>query len=89
MVASIEGAESSPNSSVYSPSGGGTLLESAGPGVWAGTPVPADCSPGDDGRPLRSAPTASALPEDSSHGLAVGKTLSRTTTRNYGAKGVA
>jgi len=26
---------------------GGTLLESAGPGVWVGTPVPTDCCTGD------------------------------------------
>ena len=30
--------------------GGDILLESAGRGVWAGTPGPADCSPG-NGRP--------------------------------------
>ena len=31
--------------------GGGTRSERAGPGVWAGTPGPGDCLPGDAGRP--------------------------------------
>ena len=38
--------------------GGGTLLESGGPGVWVGTPVPSDCSPG-DGRPSAVRPRVS------------------------------
>ena len=43
VVASAEGAESSA-SSQFALVGGNTLLESAGPGVWVGTPVPTDCS---------------------------------------------
>ena len=38
--------------------GGGTLLESDGPGVWVGTPVPSDCSPS-DGRPSAVRPRVS------------------------------
>ena len=43
-------------------------MESAGPGVWVGTPVPTDCSPVAMVAPL-GPPPASALPENSSLGL--------------------
>ena len=49
MVASAEGQVICQHFSLLTV-GGGTLLESAGPGVWPGTPGRAGCSLG-DGRP--------------------------------------
>ena len=55
----------------------GTLLESVGPGVRVGTPVPTDCSPG-DGRPCAVRPRVSPP-----RGLLARSRQGKTSFRDY------
>ena len=73
VVGSAEEAESFAKQFCLLSIGGNTLLESAGPGVWVGSPVPTDCSAdGDRPSAVRRIVIVTRQPSPRGRGLIAG-----------------